>query len=170
MWHRPTNFAIFLVIGFGLVFGGAHVAGEASKPLSIEGTYRLVRRDLPDGTKQWPPDFLGLMTYTKQYRNFNVYWKDAKGKLFSIAYVATYKLTEKEYSERSEYHMLNDEISGTGVTYDLSGLSGTSPVAIKSGRIEFQLPLYGEPFVVFEGDKFTASRPGAFVDHWEKVK
>ena len=161
---------MLLVIGVALVVGGAQVAGEASKPLSIEGTYKLVRRDLPDGTKQWPPDFLGLMTYTKQYRNFNVYWKDAKGKLFSIAYVATYKLTEKEYNEKSEYYMLNDEIGGTGVTYDLSGPSGTSPVAVKGSRIEFQLPLYGEPFVVFEGDKFTASRPGAFVDHWEKVK
>lgn len=173
MRRKPGLGSLWTVVvtcGVVLFLLGPPPAGETSKLLSIEGTYRLVRRDLPDGTKQWPPDFLGLMTYTKQYRNFNVYWKDAKGKLFSIAYVATYKLTEKEYSEKSEYYMVNDEIGGTGVTYDLSRPSGTSPVAIKGGRIEFQLPLYGEPFVVFEDDKFTATRAGVFVDHWEKVK
>jgi len=170
MWHRPTNLAIFLVIGFALVFGGAHVAGEASKPLSIEGTYKLVRRDLPDGTKQWPPDFLGLMTYTKQYRNFNVYWKDAKGKSFSVSNIATYKLTDKEYSEKSLDFMVNDEMGGKGISYDPSSATGSSPVTIKEGRIEFQLPLHGEPSLVFEGDKFKATRPGVFIDYWEKVK
>jgi len=56
------------------------------------------------------------------------------------------------------------------VSYDLSSSTGTSPVSITERRIEFQLPLHGEPSVVFEGDKFTATRKGAFVDHWERVK
>jgi hypothetical protein len=40
----------------------------------------------------------------------------------------------------------------------------------KGSRIEFQLPLHDEPYVVFEGDKFTVTRAGAFVDHREKIK
>jgi len=55
------------------------------KPPSIEGTYRLVSRDLPDGSKQVPPAIDGLITFTKGYRNFNIYWKDAGGKVFSVA-------------------------------------------------------------------------------------
>ena len=88
----------------------------------------------------------------------------------SISYIATYKLTGKEYSEKNIYFMINDEIGGKGITYDLSGVNGTTPVKAKGSRIEFQLPLHGEPYVVFEGDMFTATRTGVFVDHWEKVK
>jgi hypothetical protein len=137
---------------------------------SIEGTYTLVSRDLPNGTKQVPPDILGLLTYTKEYRNFNVYWKDAGGKSISISAMTTYTLTEKEYTEKSLYYLVNDEIGGKGVSYDLSRPMGTGPVSIKERRIEIQLPLHGEPSVVFEDDKLTATRKDAFVDHWERVK
>jgi hypothetical protein len=135
----------------------------------LEGSYKLVYRELPDGTKQSQPDVMGLMTYTKEFRNFNVYWKDAEGKSFSISYVASYKLTDEEYSEKSIYYMENDEINGNKLRYDFSGLSGTSTVSVRDGRMEFCLPLHDEPCVVFEGDKFTASKPSVFVDYWEKV-
>ena len=75
---------------------------------ALEGSYKLVYRELPDGTKQSLPDVMGLMTYTKEFRNFNVYWKDAEGHSFSVSYVASYKLTDKEYSEKSIYFMAND--------------------------------------------------------------
>jgi hypothetical protein len=136
---------------------------------ALEGSYKLVYRELPDGTIQSLPDVMGLMTYTKEFRNFNVYWKDAEGHSFSISYVASYKLTDKEYSEKSIYYMANDDINGDGLNYELSGLSGTSPVSVKDGHREFCLPLHDEPCVVFEGDKFIASKPGVFIDHWEKV-
>jgi hypothetical protein len=135
----------------------------------LEGRYKLVYRELPDGTKQSLPDVMGLMSYTEEFRNLNMYWKDAEGHFFSISYVASYKLTDKEYSEKSIYYMLKDEINGDGLNYDLSGLIGTSPVSVKDGRMEFCLPLHDEPCVVFEGDKVTASKPGVFIDHWEKV-
>jgi hypothetical protein len=135
----------------------------------LEGRYKLVYRELPDGTKQSLPDVMGLMSYTEEFRNLNMYWKDAEGHSFSISYVASYKLTDKEYSEKSIYYMLKDEINGDGLNYDLSGLIGTSRVSVKNGRMEFCLPLHDEPCVVFEGDKFTASKPGVFIDHWEKV-
>lgn len=139
------------------------------KPPRIEGTYRLVSRDLPDGTKQVPPSIEGLITYMKEYRNFNIYWKDASGKTVSISNIATYQLTNKEYREKSLYYLMNDEASGKGLSYELSPKSGASPLAITGRRIEMQLPLHGEPKVVFEGNRMTATREGAFVDHWERV-
>ena len=32
---------------------------------SIEGTYKLISRQLPDGTMLRPPDIMGLFTYTR---------------------------------------------------------------------------------------------------------
>ncbi len=136
---------------------------------TIEGTYRLVSRELPDGTIQEPPEIVGLITYAKRYRNFNIYSKDAEGKSSSSSYIATYNLTEESYSEESIYRMVNDE-AGDGLSYDLSGPTGSSPVTISDGKIEFQLPLYDEPSIVFEGKRATATRSGAFVDRWEKVE
>ena len=175
---NPANTLTSLLVGLAaLIACAGQAACEASqKPgigaqaPSIEGTYTLVSRELPNGTKQGPPDVLGLLTYTKEYRNFNIYVKDASGKSFSIASIGTYTLTDKAYSEKNIYYLVNDGIEGTGVSYDLSGSTGTSPVSVKESRIEFQLPLHSEPSVVFAGDKFTATRQGAFVDYWEKVK
>jgi hypothetical protein len=140
-----------------------------AKGPSIQGTYKLVSRDLSDGTKQVPPDVVGLITYTAKYRNFNIYWKDAKGKAVSISNIATYQLTPKEYRETSVYYLMNDESGGKGLSYDLSASTGSSPVVVKGTRIEMQLPLHNEPKVVFQGNSFTATREGVFVDHWVRV-
>ena len=40
------------------------LAASAQAP-SIEGTYQLISRKLPDGTVLKPPDIMGLQTYTK---------------------------------------------------------------------------------------------------------
>jgi hypothetical protein len=170
MWStlNPKNTLASLLMAIAaLIACAGQAAGEAP---SIEGTYKLVSRELPNGTKQGPPDVLGLITYTKEYRNFNVYVKDANGKSFSISSISTYKLTDTEYSEKNIYNMVNDEDGGLRVTYDVSGSTATSPVSVKDRRIEFQLPLHGEPYVVFESDKLTATRKGAFIDYWERVK
>jgi hypothetical protein len=135
---------------------------------SIEGTYRLVSRELPDGSIQEPPDVLGLGTYTKKYRNFNITWTDAEGQRFSMSYIARYSLTPTEYSEISIYRLVNDP-DGGGLSYDLDRPSGTSAVTVEGGRIQFVLPLYQEPTVVFEGDRLTASVEGEFIDNWERV-
>ena len=144
-------------------------AATQQKVPSIKGTYRLVSRDLADGTKQAPPSIVGLITFTTKYRNFNIYWKDASGKAVSISNIATYQLTDKEYRETNVYYLMNDEIGGKGLSYDLSAPSGASPVVMKGTRIAMQLPLHDEPKVVFEGNRLTATREGAFVDHWVRV-
>lgn len=140
------------------------------KSPSFEGTYRLISRDLANGTKQMPPNIVGMITFTKHSRNFNVYWKDAGGKAMSISAISTYQLTNQQYRETNVYYLVNDEISGKGVSYDLSSSSAASPVTIKGNRIEVQFPLHDEPRITFEGNKMTATRAGAFVDHWERVQ
>jgi hypothetical protein len=68
-----------------LMLGAPSFAGEPSRPQAssaptIDGTYQLSSRKLPDGTVLKPPDIMGLLTYTKSHRNFNIIWKDATGK------------------------------------------------------------------------------------------
>ena len=142
------------------------------KPPSIEGTYRLVSRELPNGSKQVPPTIDGLMSFSKSYRNFNIYWRDSAGKVFSVSYVASYQLSPQGYSEKSIFFLRTDEIGGKGASYDLSGKSGAAPVTLTGARLAFTFPLHDEPAVVFEGNRMTATENGPygnFVDHWERV-
>jgi hypothetical protein len=149
----------------------AMVGAATSQPSEggIEGTYRLVSRDLPDGTMVRSPEIFGLMTYSHGYRNFNIYWKEGD-KAFSIGMASEYKLADETYSETDLYYAVNDEIGGKGMSYDLSRRVGSSPVTRDHGRLSFQMPLHDEPAVVFDRNGFTATREGAFVDHWERVK
>ena len=119
---------LFSLMGFAaLIACAGQAAGEAP---SIEGTYKLVSRELPNGTKQGPPDVLGLITFTKEYRNFNVYVQDATGKSFSISSISTYNLTDKEYSEKNIYNMVNDEDAGRSDLRPI-GLNRNCTVSIK---------------------------------------
>jgi hypothetical protein len=173
MFAKKSFSSVLVYLGlafFALGFAVSAQAAKKSSPPSIDGTYRFVYRELPDGTKQTPPDVVGVNSFSHGVRNFNIYWHDAQGKRFSISYVANYKFDGKEYSEKGLYMMVNDEISGKGISYDLTGASGTSKVTVNGARISFQFPNYGEPAVVLDGNTFTATRAGAFVDHWEKVK
>ena len=172
MHFRNSMRSLLLVVGLGAVALGIGKTATAQPAMAprIDGTYRFVSRDLPDGTKVQPPDVVGVNSFHHGTRNFNIFWHDAQGKRFSISYIASYTFNGKEYSEKSLYMMVNDEIGGKGISYDLSGPSGTSKIAVNGAQISFQFPNYGEPSVVFEGNTFTATRAGAFVDHWERVK
>lgn len=136
---------------------------------SIEGTYQLMSRELPDGTRVEPPAICGMLTYTDDHRNFNVFWTTAEGKHVSIASVSEYELIDKRYWEQNIYYMVNDETAG-GLKYDLTRPGGASDVSIgENGVIAFKLPLFDEPMVIFTRNGFTATREGAFVDHWVKI-
>ncbi len=140
---------------------------------SIEGSYQLVRRELPDGTVQFPPDLKGMLTYTREFRNFSVVWKDDEGRFYSECYVARYVLSDQEYTETSEYLIVNDQIGGKGISYDLSNAIARSPVTYDDGRICFAAP---HPFekalsitLEFDGAQLKASGKDLFMDYWEKV-
>jgi hypothetical protein len=143
------------------------LSASAQAP-SIEGTYKLLSRKLPDGTMLSPPDSMGLFTYTKTHQNFNIVLKDATGKFRSFSVVSTYKLTATEYSETRLFSILTDQIGGKETVYDLSGKTQSVPVKMEGGRIEFKHPF--DPLsLVFEGNKITVTAEGRFVDVWEKV-
>ena len=63
-------------------------------------------------------------------------WKDARGKFFSYSLVSTYKLTPTEYSETILFSILNDQISGKDIVYDLSGKTQSVPINVEGGRIQ----------------------------------
>jgi hypothetical protein len=140
---------------------------------NIEGTYRLIRRELPDGTIQLPPALKGMFSFSEKFRNFSVVWKDDTGKFYSECYVARYTLSEREYTETQEYLIVNDQIGGKGISYDLSDNTAASPVSVEGGRIRFALP---QPFekalsitVEFDGSTLKATGKDLFIDYWEKV-
>ena len=169
---RHTMIKLALALTMGIVMGmlgnqGLH-AQQASPAPNIAGTYKLISRQLPDGTMLRPPAIMGLLTYTKSHRNFNVLWKDARDKFFSYSLVSTYQLTPTEYSETIVFSILNDQIGGKDIAYDMSGKTQSVPVKVDGGRLQFKLP-FDPPAVVFEGDKMTATAEGRFVDVWEKV-
>ena len=143
------------------------ISASAQAP-RIEGTYKILSRKLPDSTMLSPPDIMGLFTFTKTHINFNIVLKDATGKFSSYSVVSTYKLTATEYSETRLFSILNDQIGGKEIVYDLSGKIQSAPVKMEGERIEFKHPF--EPLtLVFEGNKITATAEGIFVDVWEKV-
>ena len=153
-----------VLVGMVLLFA---IAASAQSP-SIEGTYKLISRTLPDGTVLKPPDIMGLETYTKTHRNFNIVQKDATGKFYSLSVVSTYKLTTTEYSETRLFSIVNDQIGGKEIVYNLSPEPLSVPVTVEGGRIQFK---FGDrPTEVYKGDKMTATREGRFVDVWEKVQ
>lgn len=158
--------ALTLLIGPGSIYGcAAGKTAPMSTTPSIEGTYRLVARELPDGTRQGAPDVIGLMTYTNGYRNFSIMWKDSEGKLVSISLASTYKLTDTSYTENNLFFI---KTVGDKVISDVSGQTRTSALSVQDGRIRFEVVFFAEPTLEFENGKFKAEGPG-FVDYWEKV-
>jgi hypothetical protein len=148
-----------VLVGIVVLFASA---ASAQVP-SIEGTYQLISRTLPDGTVLKPPDIMGLQTYTKSYRNFNILSKDAEGKFESRSIAATYTLTPTEYIETTLFHIF---VRGQEVRH-LSVEPQRSAVTVDAGRLQFQRPVE-QRVTVFEGNKFTSTSANN-MDVWEKV-
>jgi len=166
----PGGMSLLLVIMIGaLSLAEAQPKKPAARAPTIEGTYKLISRQLPDGMIQRSPAIMGLLTYARGHRNFNVFWKDAAGKSFSYSLVSTYKLTPTGYSETLLFSILNDQIGGQEIRYDLSGQTRSVPLMVQGRRLQFKLP-FDPVSVVFEGNRLTATAEGRFVDVWEKVR
>ncbi|MBD3289891.1 hypothetical protein GF337_13880 [candidate division KSB1 bacterium] len=160
----------FLIIAFvACSFAEEPANNMTSSSPDIEGTYKLVSRKMSDGTMVKPPAIIGLLTFTENYRNFNVFWKDDKGKVFSYSLVSEYKLTENEYTETLLFSIMNDEIRGNGLNYDLSGETRTAVVKSENGHLKFNPP-FDPPVLTFMENKIVASSEGMFEDTWEKVQ
>jgi hypothetical protein len=156
-----------VVVGMAFLF----VSAAAAQTPSIEGTYQLISRKLPDGTMLSPPTIMGLCTFTKSHRNFNIVQKDATGKFASSSLVSTYKLTATEYSETLLFSIVTNQSGGKDIVYDLAGQTRSAPVTVEVGRIQFKSPLStSQRSFVFEGNKWTSTSAEGSVDVWEKVE
>jgi hypothetical protein len=165
-----TTVPMLLVLTLALSFAGIPPRPQASSAPSIEGTYKLISRQLPNGTRLSPPAIMGLNTYTKSHRTFNLVQKDATGKFFSSSNVSTYTLTATEYSETRLFSVRGDQIGGKEIVYNLSSETRSAPLTVEGGRIQFKDP-FGTRSLVFEGNKMTATAEGnTNVDIWEKVE
>jgi hypothetical protein len=158
-----VSVSCILILCVGLTAG--HVDTGNRKP-SIEGSYMLDYRELPDGRKARAPEIIGMMTFTKDHRNFNIYWTE-NGKPCSLSMISKYTLSDTEYTEDNIYDA--DNATGKGVSYDVVPSHGKSDVTSKGGGFEFTFPLHSEPKVVLDDNGFTATRKGVFVDHWKKI-
>jgi hypothetical protein len=59
--------------------------------------------------------------------------------------------------------------SGKAPVYNKTPQTKSTPVTREGGRIAFKLPF--DPLsVVIEGDKWTATAEGLFVDYWERTR
>ena len=161
-----TSHVIGCMRGLTIVVAVGIAADAPSSGPSIQGSYLLQSRDLPDGKQVRPPQVMGMMTFTSDRRNFNVYWEQ-DGKPVSISTISKYTLSGFEFSEECQYSMMNDS---SGPKYETTPTSGKSPVKVEGDKISFKLPLHDEPEVVFDKSGLTATRAGAFVDHWKKVE
>ena len=156
------NYTVAAAFASTLALLGGPALGQAP---SIEGIYRLVSRTLKDGTVLTPPDVVGLQTYTKEYRQFNIVSKDAEGKRTSRSIIASYKLTPTEYTEATLLHVL---VRGQEVQ-NLSDQPQQAAVTVEGGRITIAPKQSESRVTVFEGSKITATSP-ANTDTWEKVQ
>lgn len=143
--------------------------GDADSGAGIEGSYRLLARDLPDGTTLEPPEIFGVMTFTDGLRHFHIYTPGADGGLNTTSHVAEYTLDDTRYTQTTLYSVTNDEAAG-GLSYTLAAEPGTAPVTLGPGSIQFDEVEGGGPTLVFTADGLTATLEGAFVDHWEKIE
>jgi hypothetical protein len=166
-----VRIAVLLLLVFmlgALSFAGEPPTPQPSPAPSIAGTYRLVSRQMPDGMRLRPPEVIGLFTYTKTHRNFNILQKGATGQWASFSVVSTYTLTPAAYTETLLYSVRTDLAGGKDPIYDLSGETRSAPVTMDGGRIQFKAP-FEPPVFAFEGNRLTATRDGR-VDVWEKVE
>jgi hypothetical protein len=144
-----------------LVAGLFCVSPAYAQGPSIEGTYRLISRTFKDGMVLKPPQVMGLQTYTKGYRQFNIVSKGGDGKTTSRSILATYTLTQNEYTETPIFHLF---VRGEEVR-NLSDQPVRSAVTVENGRIAFKTE---QRTAVYEEMTFTATSPES-VDLWEKV-
>lgn len=160
VWRGATQCAAIVV---GLMLSASiALAGD------IEGTWRLTKRVLPDGTVVLPPAVQGMGTAINGFRHLNVFWQTPEGKPGSYGLVSKYRLSANTYTETILASAFDDG-SGGPIQRGVAGDTKSAPVSRQDGRVSYQLP-FDPPKVVFDGDRMTATLEGAFVDHWERVK
>lgn len=160
------------VIILGLGFVAQNNIGITVNTISIEGTYKFISRKLPNGTELKPPEVIGMLTFTKEYRNFSITELEPKGKHLLHTTIAKYKLNDKEYTATNLFNAIFDQSKAgnkNGGLYFATDETASTPVTIKDGRVIFKDP-FDHVVLTFDGNKLTVVGKKAFTDYWEKVK
>ena len=135
----------------------------------LDGTWwQLVMRKLPDGTVQTPPTVHGLNTFKNGVNQLIVFWHTPDGKPSSLSQISKWEWTETEVAV-TPVLVVFDDGSGKPPVYTVGGERKATPVTRQGGRISYQHPT-NAPYIVREGDKFTATLQGVFTDYWERVR
>jgi hypothetical protein len=134
----------------------------------IEGTWKLVMRKLSDGTTQTPPTAQGAATWHNGLRTLVVYGHTPEGKPWCLSLISSYKISGTEWTE-TRLLSVNDDPGGKGPVYNQTTETKTTPVTRDGPRIAFK-PAFEPVSYAFEGDKWTATLEGVFVDYWERVR
>jgi len=144
------------------------VAVLAESP-ALQGTYKLVSRQLPDGTTKSQPDVMGLLTFTSTHRTLNVVWKGPNDIISTYSLASTYKLESGKYTEKVLFSSLNDHMAGQKPTYDLVAKNQT--VRVVTGEMAAaEKPHVDVPTMIIDGNKITTTAEGSFIDTWERIE
>jgi hypothetical protein len=135
----------------------------------LEGTYRLISRQLPDGTIKSSPDVLGLLSFTKTHRNLQVVWKAANGILCSYSLASTYSFTPAKYTEKILFTSLNDYTTGQKIAFDLVKRNQTVQI-ISAAEIDPAKTPFEPPTMVIDGNRIITTAEGMFIDEWERIE
>ena len=155
------------LLAFTAMFAAVPAAAQSS---TIEGSWKLVSRTLPDGAKVTAPNLQGMLTFSNGYRHISVVFRTPDGKYGSFSALAKYDISEQEYTETRLFRVFNNPASGKDVDYQTSGSMMTEPVQLRGRETRIKAPF--DPVTwSFDGDTMTAnSVTGDFEDHWERVK
>ena len=159
--YKPVR-ACWLVAVLVLLSCGLAQAQE------FEWAWKLTMRKLPDGTTLMPPAVQGAIVVQAGVLTRVVFWHTPEGKPASVSRVSTYKMSPAEYTETLLFSALDDG-SGKAPVYNQTPQTKSTPVTREGGRIAFKLP-FDPPSVVIEGDKWTATAEGRFVDYFERAR
>lgn len=133
-----------------------------------DGSYRLVMRKLSDGTVLTPPAVHGMGTFKNGVYQLTIFWRSPDGKPASLSRLSKWTWSETEVAAMPLAFMIDDG-SGKPPVFVLGGETVRVPVTRQGTRVSHQHPL--DPvFMVWDGDKETATIEGVLVDTWERVK
>ena len=153
-----------LIVGFVISLISCALA-YAENP---DGTYRLVMRKLTDGTVLTPPAVQGMGTFKNGVYHLTVFWRTPEGKPASLSSLSKWEWSDTEVSATPLVFIFDDG-SGKLPVYAVGGETRRVPVTRQGGRVSHPHPI--DPvFMVWEGDKETATLEGVFTDYWERVK
>ena len=133
-----------------------------------DGTYRLVMRKLSDGTVLTPPAVQGMGTFKNGVYQLTLFWRTPDGNTAALSRLSIWKWSETEVTATPLAFMFDDG-SGKGPVYEWGGEPKRVAVTRQGARVSHPHPL--DPvFMVWDGDKETATIEGVLVDTWERVK